>query len=244
MINTNSIVTNEDCMTGMARYPDKHFDLAIVDPPYGINAPNMSMGSNPNRKGRDDRGEIQYGSMSTAQKLKKGRLNSGGGKLKNRILNTKNCDWDYQQPTAEYFEELFRVSKNQIIWGGNYFDLPPCRGFVIWNKNQPWDNFSQAEFAWTSFDKPAKLFTFSNTGGANTEKKIHPTQKPVELYSYCLKHFAKQGDRILDTHLGSGSSRIAAHKESYDFVGFELDKDYYDAQERRFKTFTDQLRLI
>jgi len=239
-----NIVYNEDCMVGMARYPDKHFDLAIVDPPYGINAPNMTMGSNPNRKGRDARGELQYGSISTAQRLKKGRLNAGAGKLKNRALNTMNCDWDCFPPTEEYFNELFRVSKNQIIWGGNYFHLPPCRGFLIWNKNQPWDNFSQAEFAWTSFDKPAKLFTHSNRGGANSTKKIHPTQKPVELYLYCLKTYAFDGDKILDTHLGSGSSRIAAHKAGFDFTGFEISSEYFAAQEERFNAYGRQEMLL
>jgi site-specific DNA-methyltransferase (adenine-specific) len=240
----NSIVFNEDCMIGMKSYPDKYFDLALVDPPYGINAPNMTMGSNPNRKGRDSRGQLQYGNVSTAQKLKKGRLNSGGGKLKNRNLNTMNCDWDCEPPSKEYFDELFRVSKNQIIWGGNYFNLPPCRGFIVWNKNQPWDNFSQAEFAWTSFDCPAKLFTHSNRGGANEEKKIHPTQKPHYLYDYCLKNFTKEGDKILDTHLGSGTSRISCFKSNLDFVGFEIDKSYFEAAEKRFSNFKSQLTLF
>lgn len=239
-----SKIFNMDCIEGMKQYPDKYFDLAIVDPPYGINAPNMTMGSNPNRKGRDKRGELQYGNISTAQKLKKGRLNSGAGKLKNRTPNTMNCDWDYEKPSAEYFEQLFRVSKNQIIWGGNYFDLPPTRGFIVWNKNQPWDNFSQAEFAWTSFDCPAKLFTYSNRGGANEEKKIHPTQKPYYLYDYCLTHFAKKGDKILDTHLGSGSSRIATHKAGLDFVGFEIDADYFAASDKRYHDFIKQLTLF
>jgi site-specific DNA-methyltransferase (adenine-specific) len=231
----------------MKRYPNQYFDLAIVDPPYGINAPNMTMGSNPNRKGRDERGELQYGNVSTAQKIKKNRLqrlNSGGGKLKNRILNTSKIEWDYEKPTAEYFEQLFRVSKNQIIWGGNYFNLPPTRCFIVWNKNQPWENFSQAELAWTSFDGPAKLFTYSNTGGANREKKIHPTQKPVYLYDYCLKYFAKQGYKILDTHLGSGSSRISCYKAKLDFTGIEIDQQYFNESEKRFKLETSQLKLL
>ena len=123
------------------------------------------------------------------------------------------------------------MSKNQIIWGGNYFDLPPTRCFVCWDKVQPWENFSQVEFAWTSFDYPAKLFRFDNRTG----DKIHPTQKPVELYAYLLKTFAKKGDRILDTHLGSGSSRIATYKLGFDFYGCEIDKDYLDSMEERFK---------
>lgn len=232
-------ITNEDNMDLMSRFPDKHFALALVDPPYGINAANMTMGSNPNRAGRDVRGEIQYGSVSVAQKLKKGRLNSGSGKLKNRNLNTMNCDWDTVSPTAEYFAELKRVSKNQIIWGGNYFPLPPTRGILCWNKNQPWENFSQFELAWTSFDCPAKLFTFSNRGGSNSEIKIHPTQKPVELYKWVLSHFSKQGDKILDTHLGSGSIAIACSDLGFDLTACELDESYFNSAMHRIKMHTD-----
>jgi site-specific DNA-methyltransferase (adenine-specific) len=222
MINPTSEVFNEDCITVMKRYPDGYFDLAIVDPPYGINAPNMSMGSN---LSRDDGWKRE---PSTAIKLKKkGRLNSGGGKLKNRLLNTSAIEWDNEPPTDEYFEELFRVSKNQIIWGGNYFDLPPTRCVVCWDKCQPWENFSQWEMAWTSFDKPAALFSYSNTGGANAEKKIHPTQKPIALYRWLIKKFACAGDRIIDTHLGSQSSRIAAYKLGFDFWGCEISSNYF-----------------
>lgn len=227
-----------DCIEGMKQYPDKYFDLAIADPPYGINATNMQMGSAPNRKEPG-----QYSGTSTAVKVK-GRLNQGSGKLKNRILNKSIIDWDNEIPTKEYFDQLFRVSKNQIIWGGNYFPLPPCRCFIIWNKNQPWENFSQAEFAWTSFDQPAKVFTFSNRGGANTEKKIHPTQKPVELYDHSFSRFAAEGMKVLDTHLGSGSSRISAEKAKLDFTAFEINKMYYDDQEKRFNTFKSQLTLF
>lgn len=239
-----SLVYNGDCIEVMKRYNDKYFDLAIVDPPYGINAPTMTMGSSPNRKGRDKRGEVQAGGISVAQKLRKGRLNAGAGKLKNRNLNRMDCNWDYEKPSAEYFEQLFRVSKNQIIWGGNYFDLPPTRGFIIWNKHQPWENFSQAEFAWTSFDCPAKLFTYSNRGGANEEPKIHPTQKPFYLYDYCLKHFAKVGDKILDTHLGSGTNRISCYKSGFDFTGIEIDKQYFDASEQLFRQHAAQTKLF
>ena len=190
-------VFNMDCMDYMRTLPDKAFQLAIVDPPYGL-----------------DRKSTQ-----------------GAGKLKNRELNKADIArrWD-TAPTEEYFNELRRVSENQIIWGGNYFDLGPCRCFVCWDKCQPWPNFSQAEFAWTSFDKPAKMFRFDNRC-----KKIHPTQKPVELYGFLLNTFAKQGDRILDTHLGSGSSRIAAHRLGFDFVGIEIDKEYFDASVERFE---------
>jgi site-specific DNA-methyltransferase (adenine-specific) len=222
-------------MKFMNALPDKVFDLAIVDPPYGINAPNMQMGSAPNRSRTDG-----YGSgpaISSAVRLK-GRLNQWSGKLKNRALNTMNCDWDTAKPNPEYFKELLRVSKNQIIWGGNYFDLPPTRCIICWDKMQPWENFSQWEMAWTSFDKPAAIFRYSNTGGANTEKKIHPTQKPVALYAWLLKKFASPASKIIDTHLGSGSSAIAAHKLEFDFDGCEIDQVYYLAAQKRFKEQT------
>src|SRR5690348_12666157 len=160
-----------DCMEYMKGLPDKAFDLAIVDPPYGINAENLSMGSNATRSRNDGYGSGP--SISTTMRLK-GRLNSGSGKLKNRMLNKSNIEWDNEVPPAEYFSELKRVSVNQIIWRGNYFDLGRTRCIVCWNKLQPWENFSQWEMAWTSFDKPASLFSYSNTGGANQETKIHP----------------------------------------------------------------------
>lgn len=236
-----SEVYNEDCMIGMKRYPDKFFDLAIVDPPYGINAPAMQMGSNPNRSRNDG-----YGSgpgVSTAVKLK-GRLNSGSGKLKNRLLNKSAIAWDTETPSTEYFQELVRVSKNQIIWGGNYFPLPPTRCIVCWDKMQPWDNFSQWEMAWTSFDMPAKMYRYSNTGGANSEKKIHPTQKPVDLYKFLIHTFAESGLKIIDTHLGSGSSRIAAEQMGCDFYGFEINEEYFEAGNKRFENFKKQLKLF
>lgn len=236
---------NEDCMIGMARYPDKFFDLAIVDPPYGINAPNMQMGST--SKARIKGGVRFAPNLSTAQKLK-GRLNQGCGTLKNRSLNTMNCNWDYAKPSPEYFKELFRVSKHQIIWGGNYFDLPPTRGIICWDKLQPWDNFSQWEMAWTSFDKPAAIFRYSNTGGANAEGKIHPTQKPVKLYSWCIVKFGFSvfagGGSILDTHMGSQSSRIAAYQMGFDYYGWEIDKEYFEDGNKRFKEQTAQLKLL
>jgi site-specific DNA-methyltransferase (adenine-specific) len=232
------IYTNEDCMVGMARYPDKYFDLAIVDPPYGINAPNMSMGSNKSRRENN-----QYPGTSTAEKIKKGRLNQGSGKLKNRAIQNMNCDWDFQKPTAEYFEELRRVSKNQIIWGGNYFPLPPSRCVLCWDKKQPWENFSQWEMAWTSFDSPAALFGYSNTGGANAETKIHATQKPVALYKWLLTKYANIGNKILDTHVGSASSLIACYDMGFDAVGFELDKDYYEKSKQRLEDFMRQPKL-
>lgn len=193
-------------MEYMKSLPDKAFDLAVVDPPYGL--PKDS--------------------------------SNGRGKLKNRIFNAGNISsWDVP-PTKEYFNEVMRVSINQVIWGGNYFKLPPCRCFVVWDKMQPFPNFSRCEYAWTSFDRPAKMFEFDNRYSG----KIHPTQKPVELYAWIYSKFAKPGDKILDTHLGSGSSRIAAYDAGLDFVGCEIDKDYFEAQEERFKAYISQESLF
>jgi site-specific DNA-methyltransferase (adenine-specific) len=197
-----SQVTNEDCMELMSRYPDKYFELAIVDPPYGI-----GISKNPFR---------QKHSKKT---------------------------WDDAIPQENYFNELFRVSKNQIIWGGNYFNLQPTQCFIIWDKIQP-ENFSSAmcEMAWTNFEKPAKII---RKRVVNSEaNKIHPTQKPVKLYEWLLKNYASEGDKILDTHLGSGSSRIAADKMGFDFYACELDRDYFEAQEKRFKEYKSQLILF
>jgi site-specific DNA-methyltransferase (adenine-specific) len=208
-------------MVLMARYPDKYFNLAIVDPPYGIGVPKMS---------------------PTPNERTHGRIwdHSGGGKIKDETLNISNTEWDNDIPTDQYFSELFRVSKNQIIWGGNYFHLHPSRCVIAWDKVQPWENFSQWEMAWTSFDYPAALFRFDNrTGG-----KIHPTAKPVALYKWLLSHYAKPGDKILDTHLGSGSIAIACHDLGYDLTACELDKDYYEAAMDRLKTHQAQATLF
>jgi site-specific DNA-methyltransferase (adenine-specific) len=211
---------NIDCMDYMSGLEDNAFDLAIVDPPYGIGAPKMSATPNERKK-----------------RILNNRLNLGCGKLKNRVLNNSNCEWDNEIPNNDYFNEIRRVSVNQIIWGGNYFDLPPTRGIICWDKMQPWPNFSAWEMAWTSFDNPAKLFKFDNRTG----DKIHPTQKPVRLYDWLLQNYATSGMRILDTHLGSGSSAIAAHYFGCDFVGCEIDKDYFEAAQKRFKRETRQL---
>lgn len=186
-------ITNEDNMKLMARYEDKYFDLAIVDPPYGI-----------------------------LNKTKR-----GGDHKFNMDEYTK---WDIK-PNDKYFDELFRVSKNQIIWGGNYFGYiwtknKYNRCFIIWDKKQPetLNNFSMAEMAWTSLDKPSKIFRLSVMKNRN---KTHPTQKPVELYEWILKMFAKKGDRILDTHLGSGTLAIACCRGGFDLTACEIDKSYY-----------------
>ena len=221
---------NMDCMEAMRTFPDKFFDLAVVDPPYGIGADDFNNGAGSKDHPR--------GSSAT-----KNRLNSGGGKLKNRVLNQANCSWDVK-PTEDYFRELFRVSKSQIIWGGNYFSLPPTRCVIVWDKVQPWENFSQVELAWTSFDYPAPLFRFCNAGGSAGTNKIHPTQKPVALYAWIFSKYAKPGYKILDTHLGSGSSRIAAYDAGLDFWGYEIDKEYFDKQEERFAIHTSQVSMF
>jgi site-specific DNA-methyltransferase (adenine-specific) len=155
----------------------------------------------------------------------------------------KKKDWDKAIPTPELFAEMFRVSQNQIIWGGNYFDLPPTPCFVIWDKVQP-EEFSMAmcEFAWTSFKSPAKIFKQRVVGADDV--RIHPTQKSVRLYDFLLHHYAKEGDTILDPFVGSGSSRIAAHRAGLDFIGAELDPDYWAAQEKRYREFKSQLTLF
>lgn len=212
-----------DCMDLMREFPDKHFDLAIVDPPYGISAPNMNMGE---------------GFSDGKYKNRLHRLNGGGGKLKDRALNRMRSDWDANPPKAEYFEELFRVSKSQVIWGGNYFPLPPTRCVVCWDKQQPWENFSQWEMAWTSYDRPAAIFRLQN--GALQPGKIHPTQKPVKLYKWLLSKFAQPGQRILDTHLGSGSSAIACSEFGAHLTGCEIDLGYFESACARIRRETAQ----
>lgn len=195
-----------DCMDFMAGLPDKAFDLAIVDPPYGISI-NMNMGR---RKGKREK--------------------------------HKNKDWDSDIPDDSYFDEIFRVTKNQIIWGGNYFPLSVHRCFIVWDKAESMygRDFAECELAWTSFDQSARIFKMC----PNQSDRIHPTQKPIKLYRWLLKKYANPGDRILDTHLGSGSSAISAHQMGFDFVGCEIDKDYYDAACKRFKEQTAQQQLF
>ena len=198
-------ITNECNMKLMSRYEDNHFDLAIVDPPYGIDI-NSS-----------------------------GRLGHYGGKGKT---------WDSEVPSDEYFKELSRVSKNQIIWGGNYFDLPPTRCFLIWDKKQPEGvSFASCEYSWTSFDKSAKTF-YLRPQNADYDGRIHPTQKPIALYEWLLMNYAKEGDKILDTHLGSGSIGIACHNLGYDLTACELDKEYYNAAMERIERHKQQLTMF
>ena len=219
---------NVDCVEFMKTKPDNYYDLAIVDPPYGIGQPKQG-----NLKGYNGRKSLE-------ERLQKNRLNTGAGKLKDRKLNTSNCEWDNEIPSQEYFSELKRVSKNQIIWGGNYFPLPPSRCIICWDKVQPWENFSQIELAWTSFDSPAQIYKYDNRTG----DKIHPTQKPIDLYRWLLLKFAKPGFKILDTHGGSMSSAIAADKEGFDLDICEIDKSYFDSATMRYKLHKRQQVLF
>ena len=212
-----SEVTNEDCMEGMARYADKYFDLAIVDPPYGIDA---DVKNNTNKKQ----------TKKSASKSKK-----YGSQL-----------WDSDIPSDEYFDELKRVSKRQIIWGANYFGL--VGGMIYWHKNVTMPTYSTGELAWVSWMNKLNFIDITWHGMlqqdmSNKENRIHPTQKPVALYKWLLSNYAKQGDKILDTHLGSGSSRIAAYEMGFDFTAFELDAEYFEAQEKRYKNHIAQLKL-
>ena len=200
-------ITNEDNMLMMARYPDKYFDLAIVDPPYGINAGKMTMGS--------------------------GKHNFKKGK-----------DWDNAIPNDEYFKELFRVSKNQIIWGGNYFPLPLNNNWIIWDKLNPNLSFSEAELAWCSINKNVRVFKRYSAMDDDDGKKQHPTQKPVDLYKWILNKYAKTGDKIIDTHLGSGSIAIACHDYGFELTACELDKEYFDKAIERIKNHTQQTKLF
>jgi site-specific DNA-methyltransferase (adenine-specific) len=207
-------ITNEDNMLLMARYPDNYFDLAIVDPPYGIDLANMNMG---------------IGNTPKASKAK------------NRKWKPK--DWDSSIPSDNYFEELFRVSKNQIIWGGNYFNLGICNKFIIWDKEIPEGlSFSDCEYAWTSFSGANKIFRYS--AYLNKSEKFHPTQKPPQLYKWLVHKYAKENDKILDTHLGSGSIAIACHYYGFELTACELDKEYYDKAIQRIVNHTNQTKLF
>ena len=198
------IITNEDNMELMTRYEDNYFDLAIVDPPYGID------------------------------------INSSGTHFKEKY-DVK--EWDKNTPNDKYFNELLRISKNQIIWGGNYFldRLGNCKCFIIWDKkNAEGMSFAMCELAWTSFKNGAKIYKKS----AMQQNRIHPTQKPVKLYEWLLMNYAKEGDKILDTHLGSGSIAIACHNLGYELTACELDKEYYDAAMKRIEQHKAQQRLF
>lgn len=217
-----SHVENIDCMTRLREAPDNHWDLAICDPPYGIGAARSSF-------------------MRTGKQTGKSLAVSG--------LNYTEKDWDGGTPSDEYFAQLRRVSENQIIWGGNYFDLGPASAYLVWDKDNGENRYADCELAWTSFKGAVRKFTWKWHGMlqeemSNKEQRIHPTQKPVALYKWLLTNYAKPGDKILDTHLGSQSSRIAAWDLGFEFVGFELDVDYYKAGCERFERHKSQAKLF
>jgi len=193
----------------MSRYDDGYFELAIVDPNYGLGD----------------------------------KLKSGGKANLKFSTQYKESGWIDEVPEQGYFDELFRVSKNQIIWGGNYFNLPVYRCPIVWDKQQPWENYSAFEMAWSSFDMPAKIFRFRQAGFCG-EDKIHPTQKPVKLYKWILKNFAQQGDKILDTGVGSQSSRIASWDLGFDYYGCDNNTKFYQDGCDRFNAHIKQLTLF
>jgi site-specific DNA-methyltransferase (adenine-specific) len=202
-------ITNEDNMLLMARYPDNYFDLAIVDPPYGIGAENHA------------------------------------GKKENGWKQWEKKNWDNQIPNKKYFEELFRISKNQIVWGGNYMTefLKPSMGWVIWDKGQRDFSLADGEMAWTSFNKAMRIWEYARAKTISNNK-IHPTQKPVALYKWLLDKYAKPNDKILDTHLGSGSIAIACHDYAFELTACELDLEYYDKAIQRIQNHVAQQKLF
>ena len=205
-------ISNEDNMELMARYKDNHFDLAIVDPPYGINVTKMTLGN---------------------------------GKSK---INRGTSDWDNKTPTPEYFNELRRVSKNQVIWGANYMteNLPPSMGWIYWDKGTGANDFSDGELAYTSFDRALRAYKVSWVGANanNGTPRIHPTEKPIKFYEWILMNYAKEGDKILDTHLGSGSIALACHNLKFDLTACELDTEYYNAAMKRLKQHQQQITMF
>ena len=209
---------NMDCMDYLRDCEDDAFDLAIVDPPYGIGVDGQKETANKERNPKQNRKHHEH----------KG--------------------WDSEIPDSNYFRQLERVSGNQIIWGGNYFVehlRKGHKGWVYWDKGQDGLTMSDGELAYSSFDRPLRRYVMNrcrlNQEGAGT---IHPTQKPIHLYDWLLSNYAKEGDRILDTHLGSGSSAIAAHYGQFDFVGIEIDEDYFNAAKARFEAETAQLDIF
>jgi site-specific DNA-cytosine methylase len=216
----SSEVYLEDCVMALKRFADNYFDLAIVDPPYGINADIKNNGKN----------------SDTHEKTSLAKINT-----------YKKTNWDNETPNEDYFNELKRVSKKQIIWGANFFGL--VGGMLYWHKGVTMPTYSTGELAWLSWLQKIDFVNITWHGMLqhnmkDKEQRIHPTQKPVALYDWLLSNYAKEGDLILDTHLGSGSSRIAAYKGGFNFVGFEIDKEYYEKQEKRFNDFKSQLRLF
>jgi len=211
-----------DSLQALKGYSDNHFDVAIVDPPYGIGA--------------------------STKKFHNGKNGKGDSKWRNRNYEEYSIkEWDKDIPNQKYFNELFRVSKNQIIWGGNYFTdfLIPKSGWIFWDKDNGKSSFSDGELAWTSFDKGLRKFTYLWNGfqKKKPEERFHPTQKPIDLYKFCLENYTNEGDLILDTHLGSGSIAIACHQMKRKLIAYEIDAEYYEKACKRFEEETRQLAL-
>ncbi len=214
-----SEVHNIDCMIGMKDYPDNYFDLAVVDPPYGIGADN-----------KNSRVE-KYNNSATYSK------------------DYGTQTWDDNTPDNFYFDELIRISKHQIIWGCNYYNYSLTRGRIYWDKCVTMPTYSDGELAYCSLINGIVSIKIAWHGMIqhdmkNKEYRIHPTQKPVKLYEWIFKNYAEEGQKILDTHLGSGSSRIAAYNYKMDFTGYEIDKDYFEASEKRFQNHIAQLKIF
>lgn len=249
-----------DCMQGMKEFPDNYFDLAIVDPPYGAgftegggcqgwfskyhqnpeNTDNIGSGGGTTGSGRDSTGTSRthyvFGIRKSSPSYESRR--KLGEQIRKKIIA-----WDVA-PDKAYFQELFRISRNQIIWGGNYFELPPTRCFVVWKKLTISEDFSMAmcEYAWTSFNDTAKVFEYAPQGKAG--ERFHPTQKPVALYEWLLNRYAKPGDTILDTHVGSASSLIACRNTNHKYVGFEIDETYYTLAKDRLDRESAQMNIF
>ena len=259
-----SIALNQDCLEYMRTLPDGYFDLCVADPPYGAGftegggcqgwfskyhqdsqaqsrpMDHLHSSRRADEKEREKQAEAAYWNRF-GQRLDRYKHqpdpNDDTGKKK--IIT-----WDVA-PTKDVFDEMFRVSRNQIIWGGNYFDLPPTRCFLIWRKLSISESFTMAmaEYAWTSFNGNAKVFEAAPQGKAD-DPRFHPTQKPIELYAWIYKLFCKPGDKVFDPYLGSGSSRIAAWNAGLDFTGCEIDPIYFEKQEERFALQTAQMNLF
>lgn len=223
---------NLDCMTAMKAMSDNAYDLAIVDPPYGIGCMSMN-----------------YTRSGAVRELSRKSKNVAARRDYRHF-----ADWDIK-PGPEYFAELFRVSRKQIIWGGNYFSdmLPPSKSFLVWDKrvqDSMRNDFADCEYAWMSEGMGvARIYRYLWNGMLQGDMKrkqerIHPTEKPIALYKWILQNYAKPGYKILDTHLGSGASRIAAWEMGYEFTGYEIDREYFEAQEKRFKAYTAQLNMF
>jgi site-specific DNA-methyltransferase (adenine-specific) len=235
-------ITNEDNMLLMARYPDNYFDLAIVDPPYGIG-----------EDGRKSKGRTTRKDGS----VRNGIDSRNGATIFRKAADYSIKEWDSKPPTIEYFNELKRVSKNQIIFGANHFiQTMGAAGYytnsscwIVWNKLNGENSFADCELAWTSFKTAVRKFDFQWQGMLqgdmkNKEVRIHPTQKPVKLYEWLLHNYAKEGYKILDTHLGSCSIAIACHNLKFDLTACELDKEYYEASLKRLHNHQSQLTMF